>query len=58
MSFVLVESSGTDMFQIAQLMEKGILKSHVSETFSFDEMRDAHLYLEKGRTVGKIVINI
>lgn len=56
--FVLVESSGTDMFQIAQLMEKGILKSHVSETFSFDEMRDAHLYLEKGRTVGKIVINI
>lgn len=58
LSFVLVESSGTDMFQIAQLMEKGILKSHVSETFSFDEMRDAHLYLEKGRTVGKIVINI
>ncbi|TKC03576.1 NADP-dependent oxidoreductase [Pedobacter cryotolerans] len=58
LSFVLVESSGTDMFQIAQLMEKGILKSHVSETFSFDEMRDAHLYLEKGRTVGKIAINI
>jgi NADPH:quinone reductase-like Zn-dependent oxidoreductase len=58
LSFVLVESSGTDMFQIAQLMEKGMLKSHVSKTFSFDEMRDAHLYLEKGRTVGKIAINI
>jgi NADPH:quinone reductase-like Zn-dependent oxidoreductase len=57
LSFVLVESSGSDMLQLAQLMEKGILKSHVSKTFSFDQMREAHLYLEKGRTVGKIVIN-
>lgn len=58
LSFLLVQSSGDDMLQIAQLMEKGILKSHVSKTFSFDEMGEAHLYLEKGRTVGKIVINI
>lgn len=58
LSFVLVESSGSDMFQIAQLMEQGIVKSHVSKTFSFDEMSLAHLYLEKGRTVGKIAINI
>ncbi len=58
LSFILVESSGSDMDLIAQLMEKGILKSHVSKTFSFDEMRNAHLYLEKGRTVGKIAINI
>jgi NADPH:quinone reductase-like Zn-dependent oxidoreductase len=46
------------MLQIAQLMEKGILKSHVSKTFSFDEMGGAHLHLEKRRTVGKIVVNI
>jgi NADPH:quinone reductase-like Zn-dependent oxidoreductase len=58
LSFVLVESSGNDMLNIAQLLEKGILKSHVSETFSFEEMRNAHLHLEKGRTVGKIAINI
>lgn len=58
LSFVLVESSGSDMFQIARLLEDGILKSHVSKTFSFDDMRDAHLYLEKGRTVGKIAIDI
>lgn len=58
LSFVLVESSGSDMAQIAHLMEKGILKSHVSKTFSFEKMSDAHLYLEKGRTVGKIAINI
>lgn len=58
LSFLLVQSSGDDMLQIAQLMEKGILKSHVSKTFSFDEMGEAHLHLEKGRTVGKIVVNI
>ena len=58
LSFVLVASSGADMLQIAQLMEKGILKSHLSKTFSFEEMSEAHLYLEKGRTVGKIAVNI
>lgn len=58
LSFLLVQSSGDDMLQIAQLMEKGILKSHVSKTFSLDEMGEAHLHLEKGRTVGKIVVNI
>lgn len=58
LSFLLVQSSGENMLQLSQLMEKGILKSHVSKTFSFDEMGEAHLYLEKGRTVGKIVVNI
>jgi NADPH:quinone reductase-like Zn-dependent oxidoreductase len=58
LSFALVASSGSDMLQIARLMEEGILKSHVSKTFSFEEMGEAHLYLEKGRTVGKIAINI
>lgn len=58
LSFLLVQSSGENMLQLSQLLEKGIVKSHVSKTFSFDEMREAHLYLEKGRTVGKIVVNI
>ena len=58
LSFLLVQSSGDDMLQIAQLMEKGILKSHVSKIFSFDEMGEAHLHLEKVRTVGKILVNI
>lgn len=58
LSFLLVQSSGENMAKLAQLMEKGILKSHVSKTFTFDQMTDAHLYLEKGRTVGKIVVNI
>lgn len=58
LSFLLVQSSGENMLQLAQLLENGIVKSHVSKTFSFDQMRDAHLYLEKGRTVGKIIVNL
>jgi NADPH:quinone reductase-like Zn-dependent oxidoreductase len=58
LSFLLVKSSGENMLQLAQLMEKGIVKSHVSKTFTFDQMGDAHLHLEKGRTVGKIVVNV
>lgn len=58
LSFILVKSSGEDMKQIANLMEKGILKSHVSKIYSFDEMPQAHLQLETGRTVGKLAINI
>lgn len=58
LSAVLVTASGDDMLQIAQLLEKGILKSHVSKIFAFEEMHEAHLYLEKGRTVGKVAINL
>ncbi|HSD05723.1 NADP-dependent oxidoreductase [Flavobacterium sp.] len=58
LSFVLVKSSGEDMTIIADLLEKGILKSHVSKTFSFDEMSKAHLQLQTGRTVGKVVVNL
>jgi NADPH:quinone reductase-like Zn-dependent oxidoreductase len=58
LSFLLVQSSGENMLQLAQLLENGTIKSHVSQIFTFDQMGDAHLYLEKGRTVGKIVVNL
>jgi NADPH:quinone reductase-like Zn-dependent oxidoreductase len=57
LSALMVQSSGEDMKTIADLMEKGIIKSHIAHTFSFDEMAKAHLQLETGRTVGKIVVN-
>ena len=58
LSFVLVKSSGKDMSIIADLLDKGTLKSHVSKSFSFGEMSKAHLQLETGRTVGKVVVNL
>ena len=56
--FFLVESNKDDMQQIAALLEKGIIRSHVSQTFPFDKMKEAHLQIETGRTKGKIVVTI
>ena len=56
--FMAVESSGEDMKQIADLLEKGIIKSHIFKTFPFDQMAEAHRQIESGRTVGKIVVTL
>lgn len=54
--FILVQSSGEDMKHIASLLESGAVKPHVSKIFPFEQMREAHLEQETGRTVGKIVV--
>lgn len=54
----LVQSSGADMKLLADLLEKGILKSHVSNTFDFKNMDQAHLAVETGKTKGKIVVDL
>ncbi|MGZ5192017.1 MAG: NADP-dependent oxidoreductase [Flavisolibacter sp.] len=55
---ILVQSNGDDMNQIAGLLENGIIKSHVSQLFPFEKMKDAHLQIETVRTKGKIVLTI
>jgi len=54
--FMSVYSDGAAMQQIAHLLETGILKPHISHVFNFDQMREAHLQIESGRTVGKVVV--
>ena len=56
LEFVLVQSSGEDMNTLRSMFLAGQLKPHVSKTFSFENMADAHLQIESGRTVGKIVV--
>ncbi|MBA4853201.1 NADP-dependent oxidoreductase [Emticicia sp. BO119] len=52
----MVQSNGEDMKQLADLLEKGIIKPHVSAVYSLDEMGKAHQQIETGSTRGKIVI--
>ena len=54
----MVESQGEDMKQLADMLEKGIIKSHVSHTFSLDQMPLAHEQIETGHTVGKVIISL
>ncbi|HEY9049795.1 MAG TPA: NADP-dependent oxidoreductase [Ohtaekwangia sp.] len=56
--FFLVQSNGEDMNKIAALLEKGIIKPHVPQTFSFQDMGNAHLLQETGRAKGKIVVTL
>jgi len=52
-----VRPSGGNMKQIADLLKNGAVRSHIGRSFSFDEMASAHLLLESGRSVGKIILN-
>lgn len=56
--FILVQSNGEDMQHLADLLAQGKLRSHVSQTFAFAEMDKAHLQVESGRTVGKVVVKV
>ncbi|WP_338877078.1 NADP-dependent oxidoreductase [Spirosoma sp. SC4-14] len=56
--FTMVQSNGNDMHALAKLMQQGILKPHVSQTFPFSEMAEAHKQVESGRTVGKVVVTL
>ena len=57
-SFFMVQSNGADMNTLKQLVETGSLKPHVSKTFPFAELADAHKQIETGRTVGKAVVTM
>lgn len=57
-SFMLVQSNGEDMDALKTLLANGSIKPHVSKIFGFNNMDEAHLDLETGRTVGKIVVRL
>ena len=56
--FILVQSNGDDMEKISKLLEKGIIKPHISKTYGFDQIQEAHVQQETGRTVGKLIITV
>jgi NADPH:quinone reductase-like Zn-dependent oxidoreductase len=53
-----VKPDGTNMQEIADLLERKILISHLQKIFPFDQMADAHLQIESGRTVGKVSLTV
>ena len=54
----LVHSSGADMEQLAQLLEKGVLKPFISHQYTFAQMADAHQQVETTHTRGKVVVTL
>jgi len=58
LAFQMVQSSGSDMSELAEMLSSGKLRAHISEQFSFEDMVKAHKHIESGRTVGKIVVKV
>lgn len=58
LEFVLVTSNGEDMNTLKEMLENETLKPHVSITFPFEKMAEAHKQIESGRTVGKAVVTL
>ncbi|MEM7162420.1 MAG: NADP-dependent oxidoreductase [Bacteroidota bacterium] len=56
--FHMVQSNSMDMNTLADLLNEGLVKPHISSEFSFDEIAAAHLQLESGRTIGKVIVNL
>lgn len=56
--FMIVKSDGEDMKKIAGLLEKDIVKPHISEIYDFQDIPKAHTHIETGHTVGKVVVKI
>jgi NADPH:quinone reductase-like Zn-dependent oxidoreductase len=54
----MVQSDGRNMKEIADLLEKGIVKSTVSKIFTIEQIQSAHLQIESGKTRGKIVVSL
>ena len=57
-AFYLVQSNGQGMAALAELLEQGVIEAHVSAVYPFEEMAAAHLQVETGKTVGKVVVRL
>ncbi len=53
-----VRPDAEEMNEISDMLWEGILKSHVSKIFSFDDIKSAHKQIETGKTRGKIVVSL
>ncbi len=54
----LVHSSGEDMAKLADLLKEGKLKSHIYQSFAFEDMAEAHKQVESRKTSGKVVLEL
>lgn len=54
----LVKSSGADMQVLAAMLAKDQIAPVIAKTFRFSELRDAHTFVEEGRTAGKVVVTL
>ncbi|UZR97796.1 NADP-dependent oxidoreductase [Chondrinema litorale] len=56
--WILVESNGEDMEQVAKYLAEGAVKVHIQQVYNLEQIGKAHKQLESRRTRGKLVVKI
>ncbi|WP_281225636.1 NADP-dependent oxidoreductase [Flavobacterium aquiphilum] len=56
--FLFMRAEGSQLQQITQLIESGVIKPIIDKVFPFEQTNDAMAYVETGRVKGKVVIKI
>jgi alcohol dehydrogenase len=56
--YLFMHPSGSDLAQLAELMEKGNLKVVIDRTYPFTDIAEALSYLETGHAKGKVVVTM
>ncbi|MDN3682790.1 NADP-dependent oxidoreductase [Vibrio tapetis subsp. quintayensis] len=54
----MVHSNGKDMATLKAMLEDGRVTPHISQTFDFENLPQAHTAIESGRTLGKVIITL
>ncbi|WP_299695538.1 NADP-dependent oxidoreductase [uncultured Vibrio sp.] len=54
----MVHSNGKDMATLKAMLEDGRVTPHVSQTFDFENLPQAHTAIESGRTLGKVIVTL
>lgn len=57
-SFLFMKADGSQLEEITELIQSGVLRVVVDRVYSFDESADALAYVESGRSKGKVVISM
>ena len=57
-SFLFMQPNGTQLQQIAQLVDRGAIRPVVDRVFTFAETQAALAYVETGRAKGKVVVKM
>lgn len=56
--YYFMHSSGSDLAELAEMLDQGALEAVVDRTFPFRQVDEAFAYLEQGRAKGKVVVTM